>query len=99
MRIDGAGIGALGRFSVSAKFRSADLIGKFLPFGLKINFYPTNMMFGFIRMEDFFTHGNRDPEKLTLIYNLRRFDNRNMFFCFPVRTLQQVFKIRQVRSP
>src|SRR6056297_1543133 len=70
----------------------SNLVWEFITISLKVYLYPRDVMSSGIGMGDLLAHAYCHLPKLTLLERCGNIDNRHMFFRFPVRRLQQVYK-------
>ena len=66
---------------------------------MKVNVDPADVMFGLIGMGDFFPDGHFDLEEFPLLDLLRRVNDWDVLFLFPIRRLKQVLEARHEKPP
>jgi hypothetical protein len=72
---------------VSLEFDMGDMLDEFAALGVEVKRNPPYMMLGGVRMRYFFTQSDLDLKQLIGFDFCRALNYRDMFFGFPIRTL------------
>ena len=77
-------IGTLDGFAMASETEFSYHVGKFAGFRLEIDFNPINVMFGGVWVGNFFANFERNDKFFTGLDLSGAFDDRCMFFSFPI---------------